>query len=113
MMEPFKYISGLDEVLKMLESLGRRLEYMTIELNSTLIKELNQMEAEALVAWAFDNFGERAALGTSFQLTGSVIFELASHSQKNFRVFTVDTGRLHPETLEMIQKVKDKDLVLY
>jgi len=79
-----------------------------VELNNALIEELNQMEAEALVAWAFREYGERAAIGTSFQLTGSVIIELASRSRDVFRVFTVDTGRLHPETIEMIKKVEDR-----
>ncbi len=79
-----------------------------VELNNALIEELNRMEAEALVAWAFNNFGARAAIGTSFQLTGSVIIELASRTSKDFRVFTIDTGRLHQETLDMVGKVEQR-----
>jgi len=80
-----------------------------VKLKDTTIEELNGMEAEALIGWAFDNFGARAAIGTSFQLTGSVIIELASRVTNNdFRVFTIDTGRLHPETLDMISKVEDR-----
>jgi phosphoadenylyl-sulfate reductase (thioredoxin) len=75
--------------------------------NSALIDELNAMEADVLLKWAFENYGERAAIGTSFQLTGSVIVELASRVSKGFRVFTVDTGRLHKETIVMILKVED------
>ncbi len=79
-----------------------------IELNNALIEELNEKPAEELIGWAFDNFGERAAIGTSFQLTGSVIFELAKRRHEKFRVFTVDTGRLHPETMDMIRKVEER-----
>ncbi len=79
-----------------------------IELNNALIEELNEKTAEELIGWAFDNFGVRAAIGTSFQLTGSVIFELAKRRHENFRVFTVDTGRLHPETLDMIKRVEER-----
>ncbi|VAV85506.1 Phosphoadenylyl-sulfate reductase [thioredoxin] / Adenylyl-sulfate reductase [thioredoxin] [hydrothermal vent metagenome] len=79
-----------------------------VELNNALIEELEQKSAEALIAWAFENFGERAAIGTSFQLTGSVIIELAKRRRDNFRVFTVDTGRLHQETLDMVGKVEQR-----
>ncbi|VAV83446.1 Adenylyl-sulfate reductase [thioredoxin] [hydrothermal vent metagenome] len=78
------------------------------ELNNALIEELEQMPAEALIRWAFENFGERAAIGTSFQLSGSVIIELAGRVADNFRVFTIDTGRLHPETLDMVGKVEQR-----
>jgi phosphoadenylyl-sulfate reductase (thioredoxin) len=73
------------------------------EVTEKLIKEkLNSMPAEELIRWAFENFGDRAAIGTSFQLTGSVILDLASKHFKKFRVFTVDTLRLHRETYDAI-----------
>jgi phosphoadenosine phosphosulfate reductase len=73
------------------------------EVTEKLIKEeLNSMSAEELIKWAFSNFVERAAIGTSFQLTGSVIVDLASRHFKKFRVFTVDTLRLHTETYDAI-----------
>jgi phosphoadenosine phosphosulfate reductase len=79
-----------------------------VALDNALIEELNAMEAEQLIAWAIEGFGDRLAIGTSFQLTGSVIIELASRASKGFRVFTVDTGRLHKETIVMILKVEDR-----
>lgn len=79
-----------------------------VDVNDALIEELNGMEAEAIIAWAFENFGERAAIGTSFQLTGSVIIELASRSRDDFCVFTIDTLRLHSETLAMIPRLEER-----
>jgi phosphoadenosine phosphosulfate reductase len=73
------------------------------DVTEKLIKEkLSSIDAEELIKWAFENFGDRAAIGTSFQLTGSVILDLASKHFKKFRVFTVDTLRLHPETYDAI-----------
>ncbi|MCK4738461.1 MAG: phosphoadenylyl-sulfate reductase [Deltaproteobacteria bacterium] len=64
------------------------------------LDELNAMDAEALIDWALTNYGDRVAIGTSFQLSGSVIIDMAAKHHKEFRVFTVDTGRLHKETHE-------------
>ena len=63
-----------------------------------ITEELDKMPAEELIKWAFDNFGGRAAIGSSFQLTGSVMIDMASRVAAGLRVFTVDTLRLHPET---------------
>jgi phosphoadenosine phosphosulfate reductase len=64
--------------------------------------ELSSMDAEELIRWAFTNFSERAAIGTSFQLAGSVTVDLASRHFNSFRVFTVDPLRLHPETIDVV-----------
>ncbi len=69
---------------------------------------LDKMSAEELIKWAFENFGEKAAIGTSFQLSGSVIIDIASKAVDDFRIFTVDTCRLHPETEEAISAAEDR-----
>lgn len=43
-------------------------------------------------------FGDRAAIGTSGQLSGVTLIDMASRTELPFRVFTVDTLRLHPTT---------------
>lgn len=78
------------------------------EITSEILEKLNAMDAEGLIKWAFDNFGKRAAIGTSFQLTGSVIIDMAARQLKDFRVFTIDTLRLHPETYEIIDVVEKR-----
>ncbi|MDX1932429.1 MAG: phosphoadenylyl-sulfate reductase [Capsulimonadales bacterium] len=51
--------------------------------------------------WAWDTFGPRAAIGTSFQGAGLVILHHAVSAGLPFPVFTLDTGLLFPETLEL------------
>src|SRR4030067_285264 len=78
------------------------------EITKDTLNKLNVMPAEELIKWAFENFGDRAAIGTSFQLTGAVIIDLASRQLKRFRVFTIDTLRLHPETYGAIKAAEEK-----
>ena len=75
---------------------------------SETLDRLNAMSAEDIIVWAFENFGERTTIGTSLQLTGTVIIHMASRHFKDFRVFTVDTHRLHPETYEVIRKTEER-----
>lgn len=69
---------------------------------------LEAMSAAELVHWTFSKFGTRAAIGTSLQLTGSVLVDLAAKSGLPFRVFLVDTLRLHAESYELIERVEAK-----
>ncbi|MBI5892226.1 MAG: phosphoadenylyl-sulfate reductase [Deltaproteobacteria bacterium] len=78
------------------------------DITKDTLKKLNAMPAEELIKWAFDEFGERCAIGTSFQLTGTVIIDIASRCAKKFRGFTIDTLRLHPETYEAINNTEEK-----
>ena len=62
------------------------------------LERLDRMDAPELVRWAFETYGDRAAIGTSLQLSGAVLVDMAASTGLPFRVFTVDTLRLHPET---------------
>lgn len=78
------------------------------DITKNTLDKLNAMPAEGLITWAFENFGARCAIGTSFQLTGTVIVDIAGRHFKKFRVFTIDTLRLHPETYEAIKASEKK-----
>jgi phosphoadenosine phosphosulfate reductase len=51
--------------------------------------------------WAWTHFGEKAAIGTSFQPAGIAIMHLAGENGFSIPAFTLDTGLLFPETLEL------------
>lgn len=67
---------------------------------------LEQASAEEIVNWAVDTYGDRLAVVTSFQSEGMVLVDLAARRSKNVRVVTLDTGRLPPETFDMIEQVR-------
>ncbi|MDX9974383.1 MAG: phosphoadenylyl-sulfate reductase [FCB group bacterium] len=70
------------------------------------LDDLNTQDAEALLKWAADTYGERAGIVTSFQTTGCVTIDLAARAGLNLRVLTIDTLRLPPETYEVIEAVE-------
>jgi phosphoadenosine phosphosulfate reductase len=62
---------------------------------------------ESILGWAWERFGERAAIGTSFQGAGLVMMHLARQQGLRFPVFTIDTGLLFPETVALKQRLED------
>ena len=61
---------------------------------------------EDVLRWTWDRFGEKAAIGTSFQGSGLVIIDHAVRLGLNFPIFTVDTGLLFPETYELKDRLE-------
>jgi phosphoadenosine phosphosulfate reductase len=59
-----------------------------------------------ILRWAWEEFGFRAAIGTSFQGAGLVAIHHAVEGGLPLRVFTIDTGLLFPETLELKQRLE-------
>ena len=64
--------------------------------------------AEQIVSWAVNTFGDRLAVVTSFQYEGMVIVDMAARVSTDIRVVTLDTGRLPPETYDMIEAVRSR-----
>jgi phosphoadenosine phosphosulfate reductase len=64
-------------------------------------------EPADILAWAWQRFGPRAAIGTSFQGSGLVMMHLAKLAGLHFPVFTLDTGLLFPETLDLRRRLED------
>ena len=78
----------------------------TTAIDTKLIDELNAMEPEALLAWAFETHGDRAGIITSFQDTGCAMIDMASRVAPGLRVLTIDTLRLHSETYALIEEIE-------
>jgi len=73
----------------------------------SLNQRFNDQPTEEILSWAWDRFGARAAIGTSFQGAGLVIIHLAKLRGLRFPVFTLDTGLLFPETLALKKRLED------
>lgn len=72
-----------------------------------LDQEFDGLETGEVLAWAAKRFGVRAAIGTSFQGAGLVMLHLAKQAGIQFPVFTLDTGLLFKETLELKKRLED------
>src|SRR5262249_24612694 len=75
------------------------------------VNELNQRFSKApteeVLSWAWERFGARAAIGTSFQGAGLVVIGLAKNDRLPFAVFTLDSGLLVKESLELKLRLED------
>jgi len=60
-----------------------------------------------ILRWAWERFGPRAAIGTSFQGAGLVMMDLARKEGLQFPVFTLDTNLLFPETYELKRRLEE------
>ena len=70
-------------------------------------KRFQTSPTQQVLAWAWERFGRRAAIGTSFQGAGLVMMHLAKQHELDFPVFTLDTGLLFPETVKLKQQLED------
>ncbi len=73
----------------------------------SLNRRFNDQPAEDILAWGWERFGARAAIGTSFQGAGLVMMHLAQQRGLPFPVFTLDTGLLFPETVALKKRLED------
>jgi phosphoadenosine phosphosulfate reductase len=63
---------------------------------------------QRVLAWAFETFGNDVAISSAFGAEGMVLIDMASKVRKNFRLFTIDTEFLFPETYQLIDKIEQK-----
>ena len=68
--------------------------------------KLEARPAQEILQWAVDEYGSRVALASSFGLEDMVLIDMASKLAAPLTVFTLDTGRLHEETYQTMDRVR-------
>ncbi|HLO57229.1 MAG TPA: phosphoadenylyl-sulfate reductase [Bacteroidales bacterium] len=63
--------------------------------------------AEEVVEFFNSEFGQEICLSSSMGAEDQVLTHMLMKVNPSFRIFTLDTGRLFPETLDLIQKTRD------
>ena len=63
---------------------------------------------QQVLSWAFGTFANEVAISSAFGAEGMVLIDMASRLRKDFRVFTLDTEFLFPETYSLIDKIEEK-----
>jgi len=80
-------------------------------LTAAEVEPLNQrfdgLPTVEILRWAWERFGKRAAIGTSFQGAGLVMLHLCRREGFSFPVFTLDTGLLFPETIALKKRLEE------
>ena len=64
--------------------------------------------AEVALRWAFDRLGDEVALVSAFGPEGMALIDMAAHIQPSFRLVTIDTGFLFPETHKLMAEVEER-----
>jgi phosphoadenosine phosphosulfate reductase len=69
----------------------------------------NDYSTTDLLSWAFATYYPRLALACSFQAEGSVLIDLIHRLRGgDFRIFTLDTGRLNQETYDCMEAIRER-----
>jgi phosphoadenosine phosphosulfate reductase len=86
------------------------LENTLTDTSKQLLAEANELDssAEALLAWVETRFGAKAAIVSGFSVEDAVLIHLASLHAPSLRIITLDTGRLPPETFEVMEEVRQR-----
>ncbi len=63
---------------------------------------------QRILDWAFQTFGDTVAISSAFGVEGMILIDMASHLRQNFRLFTLDTEFLFPETYSLMDQVERK-----
>jgi phosphoadenosine phosphosulfate reductase len=70
--------------------------------------EFEGEDPEAVLEWAIDRFAPRIGVSTAFQIDGVALIDMAYRIDPEIQIFSVDTGRLPPETHELIEQLRDR-----
>lgn len=73
-----------------------------------LNREFEGSSPEDILAWASGNLGRSVALATSFQVQGMVVLDMFAKADPEARIFTLDTGRLHSHTYDVMDRTREK-----
>lgn len=73
-----------------------------------LVDIVEGWSAEEAIRWAVDRFHPRAAFASSFGAEDVVVTDLLLRARSDARIFMLDTGRLHEETHDVVQRIRDR-----
>ncbi|HAQ64422.1 MAG TPA: phosphoadenylyl-sulfate reductase [Bacteroidales bacterium] len=71
-----------------------------------LNESISSFDALHLLEWAAKRFPDKVTFATSFGAEDQVITHLIAVNQLPVKIFTLDTGRLFPETYDLIEKTQ-------
>ena len=81
-------------------------------MNKELIKSLNDKlsgkSAKEVIEFCLDDFNGKIAFASSMGVEDQVITHYIAELKKEVKIFTLDTGRLFPETFDLIDKTQKR-----
>ena len=77
-------------------------------ITSDLHARVETYPAEEVLRFAFQHFGSRVAFASSFGAEDVVVIDLIARHAPEIRIFTLDTGRLHEETYDVMERIRSR-----
>ena len=71
-------------------------------------KDFEAKSPEELLRWSMDQYGDKAGLASSFGMEDMVLIDMIAKLNGPITIFSLDTGRLHEETYELMDRVRSK-----
>ena len=72
----------------------------------THARELEAKSAQEVLAWGLERVHPRIAFASSFGVEDVVVIDMLARLRRDARIFTLDTGRLHEETYDVMERVR-------
>jgi phosphoadenosine phosphosulfate reductase len=69
---------------------------------------VEQWSPEDLLRWGFVTFGGYVEIASGFGPEGMVLIDIAARVQPEFRIFTLDTDFLFPETYNLMERIEKR-----
>ena len=79
-----------------------------LELSERLNTQLEYKSPQEILAYCIGHFGNSIALSSSLGLEDQVLTHMVAEINPNATIFTLDTGRLFPETYDLIDRTCSK-----
>ncbi|MCC6445566.1 MAG: phosphoadenylyl-sulfate reductase [Armatimonadetes bacterium] len=76
--------------------------------NSLQEKSFEDMTAQEVLAWSMNAYSSKVALASSFGAEDVVLIDMMVKLNPQARIFTLDTGRLHQETYDVMDAIRGK-----
>jgi phosphoadenosine phosphosulfate reductase len=64
--------------------------------------------AQQVLRWSFEKFGSNVAISSAFGAEGMTLIDMASRIRPGFRLFTLDTEFLFPETYNLMDQIEQR-----
>ena len=71
-------------------------------------EHIESASSEQVLAWSLEAFQPRIGLCTSFAAEGVVLIDMLTKLTDRVRIFTLDTGRLMPETYAVMEAIRER-----
>ncbi|MGQ9468709.1 MAG: phosphoadenylyl-sulfate reductase [Nitrososphaerales archaeon] len=75
---------------------------------ASLAKRFEKEEPQAILKWSLERFHPRVALASSFGAEDTVLIDMLCKIYPKPRIFTLDTGRLHQETYNLMDGIRER-----